>query len=93
MVMKVMNMDYTIGELAKLSSVSTRTLRYYDAIGLLKPSHKNASGYRSYGVKEVDLLQEILFYRELGLSLENIQLLMKTQCKTRLNPYECNYNH
>ncbi len=86
MVMKVMNMDYTIGELAKLSSVSTRTLRYYDAIGLLKPSHKNPSGYRSYGVKEVDLLQEILFYRELGLSLENIQLLMKNALKDPIEP-------
>jgi DNA-binding transcriptional MerR regulator len=52
---------------------STRTLRYYDEIGILKPARINSSGYRIYGQKEVDRLQQIMFYRELGVSLENIK--------------------
>ena len=47
--------------------------RYYDEIGILKPAKINSSGYRIYGQAEVDRLQQILFYRELGVSLENIK--------------------
>ncbi|KIL51715.1 MerR family transcriptional regulator [Jeotgalibacillus alimentarius] len=65
-------MEYTVQQLAKLSGVSSRTLRYYDEIGLLKPARLSSSGYRIYGQKEVDLLQQILFYRELEVSLEDI---------------------
>ena len=65
-------MEYTVNKLAQLSGVSGRTLRYYDQIGLLKPARINSSGYRIYGQKEGDLLQQILFYRELGVSLEEI---------------------
>lgn len=66
-------MEYTVKRLADLAGVSSRTLRYYDQIGLLKPSFINESGYRIYGSTEVDLLQQILFYRELGVSLERIR--------------------
>ncbi|WP_042356768.1 MerR family transcriptional regulator [Bacillus rubiinfantis] len=66
-------MEYTVQKLAQLAGVSSRTLRYYDEIGLLKPARINSSGYRIYGQKEVDCLQQILFYRELGFSLEQIQ--------------------
>lgn len=65
-------MEYTVKQLAQLSGISSRTLRYYDQIGLLKPARINSSGYRIYGPKEVDLLQQILFYRELEVSLEEI---------------------
>ncbi|WP_010098803.1 MerR family transcriptional regulator [Ornithinibacillus scapharcae] len=65
-------MEYTVNKLARMSGVSGRTLRYYDQIGLLKPARINSSGYRIYGQKEVDLLQQILFYRELDVSLEDI---------------------
>ena len=65
-------MEYTVNKLAQLSGVSGRTLRYYDEIGLLKPARINSSGYRIYSQKEVDLLQQILFYRELEFSLEEI---------------------
>ncbi len=65
-------MEYTVNKLARMSGVSGRTLRYYDEIGLLKPARINSSGYRIYGQKEVDLLQQILFYRELDVSLEEI---------------------
>ncbi|UWG99155.1 MerR family transcriptional regulator [Dehalobacter sp. DCM] len=66
-------MEYTIQKLSQIAGVSTRTLRYYDEIGLLKPARINSSGYRIYGTKEVDRLQHILFYRELGMGLEDIQ--------------------
>ncbi|MNU94344.1 HTH-type transcriptional activator mta [compost metagenome] len=69
-------MEYTIQKLGQLAGISTRTLRYYDEIGLLKPARINSSGYRIYGQTEVDRLQHILFYRELGLSLEQIREMM-----------------
>jgi DNA-binding transcriptional MerR regulator len=69
-------MEYTVQKLGKLAGVSTRTLRYYDEIGILKPARINSSGYRLYGQKEVDRLQQILFYRELGVSLEDIKKII-----------------
>ncbi|QUH25236.1 MerR family transcriptional regulator [Serpentinicella alkaliphila] len=65
-------MEYTVQKLAQIAGISARTLRYYDEIGILKPARINSSGYRIYGKKEVDRLQQILFYKELGLNLENI---------------------
>lgn len=65
-------MDYTINRLAKLAGISTRTLRYYDECGLLPPKAIRSNGYRIYGEKEVDRLQQILFYRELGVELAQI---------------------
>ncbi|MDD4776435.1 MAG: MerR family transcriptional regulator [Syntrophomonas sp.] len=69
-------MQYTVQKLAQLAGVSSRTLRYYDEIGLLKPSRVNSSGYRIYGQAEVDLLQQILFYRELGMGLARIKEIL-----------------
>lgn len=69
-------MEYTIKNLARISGVSTRTLRYYDQIGLLCPARIAANDYRIYGKKEVDLLQQILFYRELGVSLKEIHQIL-----------------
>lgn len=71
-------MEYTIKKIAELSGISTRTLRYYDEIDLLKPARINSSGYRIYGTKEVDKLQQILFYRSMELKLEEIQKLLNT---------------
>ena len=51
----------SIGELAKLMGISVRTLRYYDAIGLLKPSAVTPAGYRSYDERAMETLQQILF--------------------------------
>ncbi len=65
--------EYTVQKLAKLAGISTRTLRYYDEIGILKPARINSSGYRIYGQAEVDRLQQILFYRELGVQLDRIK--------------------
>jgi DNA-binding transcriptional MerR regulator len=56
-----------------LQLISPRTLRYYDKIGILKPARINSSGYRIYSKAEVDRLQQILFYKELGVSLDAIK--------------------
>lgn len=69
-------MTYTIRQLAALSGVSTRTLRYYDEIGLLKPAFVNDAGYRFYDAPQVDRLQQILFYRQRGFELKAIRRLM-----------------
>ena len=66
-------MEYTVQKLGNLAGISTRALRYYDEIGILKTARINSSGYRIYGQAEVDRLQQILFYRELGVSLESIK--------------------
>ena len=69
-------MEYTIRKLSRLAGVSTRTLRYYDEIGLLKPARINTSGYRIYGPEQVDHLQLILFYRALEFKLDEIRTLL-----------------
>lgn len=72
-------MEYTVNRLAKMAGVSTRTLRYYDEIGLLQPSRISSNGYRIYGRKGVDRLQQILFYRELGVPLEEIKRILSSE--------------
>jgi DNA-binding transcriptional MerR regulator len=66
-------MEYTVQRLGQLAGISARTIRYYDTIGILKPARINSSGYRIYGQAEVDRLQQILFYRELGVGLDRIK--------------------
>lgn len=72
-------MEYTVQKLGKLAGVSTRTLRYYDEIELLRPARINSSGYRIYGQEEVDRLQQILFYRELGVGLNDIKDIINNE--------------
>ena len=72
-------MEYSINELAKLAGVSTRTLRYYDEIGLLSPARTSSNKYRVYGQGEVDRLQQILFYRELGVPLKEIKKIISSK--------------
>ncbi|AEV68853.1 MerR family transcriptional regulator [Acetivibrio clariflavus] len=71
-------MEYTVQKLAKIAGISSRTLRYYDEIGILKPARISSSGYRIYGKAEVDMLQQILFYRELGVSLDDIKKILSS---------------
>ncbi|SIS45956.1 MerR family transcriptional regulator [Salimicrobium flavidum] len=63
--------DILTKELADLAGISVRTLHYYDTIGMLVPE-RSSSGYRIYKDEHVQLLQQILFFRELGFSLEDI---------------------
>jgi DNA-binding transcriptional MerR regulator len=83
-----MHMDYTISALAKLAGVSTRTLRYYDEIGLLRPKNFTEAGYRVYGTQEVDKLQQILFYREMGVGLDDINRILTAPAFKRLEALE-----
>jgi DNA-binding transcriptional MerR regulator len=64
---------YTIKQLSDLVGVTPRTLHYYDEIGLFKPESVGANGYRYYGDESLLKLQQILFYRELGLDLSEIK--------------------
>jgi DNA-binding transcriptional MerR regulator len=66
----------TVKQLSTLAGVTPRTLHHYDQIGLLKPSRVGENGYRYYGEESLLGLQQILFYRELGLPLEDIRQIM-----------------
>ena len=67
---------YTVTELARLTGLTPRTLRYYDTIGLLRPQRNSGNDYRLYGPAEVDRLQQILLFRDMGLPLEEIGNLL-----------------
>lgn len=69
-------MGYTVKQRSEMAGVSGRTLRYYDQIDLLKPAAVSEAGYRIYGPEQVKRLQQILFYRELGVDLQTIKQLM-----------------
>lgn len=69
-------MAYTVKQLANMSNVSVRTLHWYDEKGLLKPAYYGDNGYRYYAEKELLLLQQILFFKELGFNLSDIQKLL-----------------
>lgn len=77
-------MEYTIKSLADLAGVTPRTLRWYHRQGLLKPCRTTEAGYRLYGPREVDRLQDILFYRELGLELAAIRQILDDPAFDRL---------
>lgn len=64
--------SYTVRQVAAFAGVSVRTLHLYDEIGLLKPANRTESRYRLYGEQELLRLQQILFYKELDFSLEEI---------------------
>ena len=67
---------FTVKQLSKMAGVTPRTLHHYDDIGLLKPSRVGENGYRYYGEEALLKLQQILFYRELDFSLDDIKKIM-----------------
>ena len=69
-------MSYSVGQVADLAGVTIRTLHHYDEIGLLSPSGRSAAGYRIYEEPDLERLQQILFYRELGFALEEIAAIV-----------------
>lgn len=69
-------MAYTVKKLSELSGVTIRTLHFYEEIGLLKPAYHGSNGYRYYEEKELLQLQQILFFKELGFSLKQIQKVL-----------------
>jgi DNA-binding transcriptional MerR regulator len=66
----------TIGAIARLAGVTVRTLHHYDRIGLVVPGERTDGGYRLYGRRQVERLQEVLFFRELGFGLEEIRRIV-----------------
>ena len=81
-------MEYSIQELSRMAGISTRTLRYYDETGLLKPARVTQAGYRYYGTPEVDRLQQILYYRERGFQLHTIQKILQDRDFDKLRAME-----
>jgi DNA-binding transcriptional MerR regulator len=69
-------MSYTVKQVAEMSGVSIRTLHFYDETGLLKPAYQGANSYRIYEEPQLLKLQQILFYRELGLELKQIKQIL-----------------
>jgi DNA-binding transcriptional MerR regulator len=67
---------YTVGEVADLAQVSVRALHHYDELGLLVPAERTDAGYRRYTEDDLERLQQVLFYRELGFRLEEIGEIM-----------------
>lgn len=64
--------EFQVGELARRTGLTVRTLHHWDAIGLLEPARRTRAGYRLYGPKEVERLQRIVSLRDLGLGLDEI---------------------
>src|ERR671933_2959648 len=69
-------MNYSVGQVAGLAGVTIRTLHHYDEVGLLPPSGRSSAGYRIYEEFDLRRLQQILFYRELGFTLEEIATIV-----------------
>ena len=68
--------SYTVGQVADLAGVTVRTLHHYDQIGLLSPSGRSTAGYRHYDDTDLERLQQILLYRELGFPLTEIATIL-----------------
>ncbi|MFF4315031.1 MerR family transcriptional regulator [Streptomyces sp. 900105755] len=69
-------MNYSVGQAAGFAGVTVRTLHHYDEIGLLVPGERSTAGHRRYGDADLDRLQKILFYRELGFPLDEVAALL-----------------
>ncbi|MEU8460573.1 MerR family transcriptional regulator [Streptomyces sp. NPDC029003] len=69
-------MGYSVGQVAGFAAVTVRTLHHYDEIGLLSPSGRSGAGHRRYDDADLDRLQRILFYRELGFPLDEVAALL-----------------
>ena len=69
-------MAHTVGRVAELAGVTVRTLHHYDEIGLLSPSERSQAGYRRYDDHDLERLQQIRYYRELGFSLPEIATIL-----------------
>ncbi|GGD53293.1 MerR family transcriptional regulator [Paenibacillus nasutitermitis] len=70
-------MLYTVKEVSSLSNVTIKTLHHYHKIGLLLPGEVSEAGYRLYGIKQLERLQQILFYKELDFTLDQIKHLLE----------------
>ena len=78
----------TVSQVAKLTGISIRTLQYYDEIGLLKPSELTSSGYRLYDDETLQILQQILFFKELGFQLKEIKEILEKPDFDKITVYK-----
>ncbi|MGC0375870.1 MerR family transcriptional regulator [Streptomyces sp. SAI-229] len=69
-------MSYSVGQVSDFAGVTVRTLHHYDDIGLLVPSERSHAGHRRYSDADLDRLQQVLFYRELGFPLDEVAVLL-----------------
>ena len=69
-------MSYAVSQVAALAGVTVRTLHHYDRIGLLVPGGRTAAGYRRYTDADLERLQQVRYYRELGFTLEEIATVL-----------------
>ncbi|MFC0597688.1 MerR family transcriptional regulator [Streptomyces palmae] len=69
-------MGYSVGQVAGFAGVTVRTLHHYDEVGLLHPSSRSHAGHRRYDDADLDRLQQILYYRELGFPLDQVAVLL-----------------
>lgn len=76
-------MSYSVGDVSKMSGVSVRALHHYDRIGLLEPTRHSDAGYRLYTQADLERLQQILFYKELGFGLDGISKVMNDRAFDR----------
>lgn len=70
------NLMMKVKEVAELVGISVRTLHHYDEIGLLRPTKVTTAGYRLYADKDLETLQQILFFKELGFPLKKVKEIM-----------------
>ena len=73
----------TVKEISELTGISVRTLHYYDEIGLLKPTQKSDAGYRLYDDRALEILQQILFFREFDITLKEIKAVLENPALER----------
>jgi DNA-binding transcriptional MerR regulator len=78
--------SYSVGQVAGFAGVTVRTLHHYDEIGLLVPSERSHAGHRRYSDADLDRLQQILFYRELGFPLDEVAALLDDQATGKADP-------
>ena len=74
-----MQEKYSIGEVAKMLDISTRTLRFYDEKDLVKPAYIEENGYRFYEKEQIKQIELILFLKDIGFSLKQIKILIQDQ--------------
>lgn len=83
---KERTLSYSVGQVAGFAGITVRTLHHYDEIGLLAPGGRSHAGHRRYDDADLDRLQQILFYRELGFPLDEVAALLDDQATGRADP-------
>ncbi len=83
---KERTLSYSVGQVAGFAGITVRTLHHYDEIGLLAPGGRSHAGHRRYDDADLDRLQQILFYRELGFPLDEVAALLDDQATGKADP-------